>query len=339
MKKKLIKSVSFLTISVFLSIQTLFSSYVDVNAQEYLTKALCKNDVEEALAAIKNGANPLAIDMTGETALHTYLIQQSSKRDTIETIRMIDQITDVIKVKERFKDREAIFGRIGLFLGQKPHVESEESFSLDTEDKNGITPLGLSIILGYNRIAHIFQDKGADINYKSHTNGNTIMHHIAAWKTCISNYNDLLKSSHLAASTVKKPIPVTTATKPKYNFVIPKKAATAAASAALIEKLEEEIALLRALEMKSDINSRNNELKTPLMIAVINKNYSIINELLWFFPEPIKPANGKIGLSLRLPSRDLKLRDTFNKSALDYAREIPDFNQDILTLLKIGTEG
>lgn len=83
--------------------------------------------------------------------------------------------------------------------------------------------------------------------------------------------------------------------------------------------------------MGADINARNAEQKTPIMCAVIAKNYPIINQLLWHVPERKDPQP-----SLNLLARDLKLRDTFNKTALDYAQEIEDFDSRTLELLKAG---
>ncbi len=333
MNTRKISIVIFFFMSLMISSKEALCSNVDARAQDHLIAALAKNNAAQAIEALKAGANPLALDDSGETPLHNYLLQHSDEKDTQETILMVDRITDFIAEQTKAATREAVFGRIGVFLGQKPKATAE-IVSLDIEDQNGLTPLFLALILGYNRIAQILQEKGAEINYKNHL-GNSFLNIIAK-----NELSPILMLAEKMKKLAIKPVVdlkqlalLSAKQKPKPNFVIPKKPVTTTAA----QTSQEEVACIRALSMGAEINARGAQQRTPIIDAVIAKNYPIITQLLWHAPEPVKLERGRYGMSLRLFTRNLTLRDTFNKSALDYAKSIADFDQSILHLLESGT--
>lgn len=310
-----------LFIALTLNTQTVFSS-CSQQAQANLIESLRHNNLSQSIESLKAGADLFAMNQEGITPLHEYLFMHSTEKDTVETISMIDKLTDCAAEHYKIKMRETIIDRVkNLLPGKKEALIKPEIFSLDAEDAYGQTLLYVALILGYKRIPDLLQEKGAHINYKNHE-GNTLLHLIALNKQLHEAYKALPSpTTHLKTAAVIAHNPAS-----KRNFIIPKKPIKP-----VIEQSEEETALLKALSMGADINARNAEQKTPIMSAVIAKNYPIINQLLWHVPER-KDAQP----SLNLLARDLKLRDTFNKTALDYAKEIEGFDGRTLELLKAG---
>ena len=310
-----------LLITLILNTQIMFSS-CSQQAQDHLIESLHQNNLMQSIESLKAGADLFAVNQNGITPLHEYLFMHSDQKDTVETIGTIDKLTDFAAEQDKIQTRKTITERIANLLpGKKEAIINPEKFSLDREDAYGHTLLYLALELGYKRIPSLLQEKGAAINYKNHE-GNTLLHVLAFNKSLPEAYKALSKTTlqQKAAAVAAHHNPV------KRNFVIPKKPVKQ-----VIEQSEEENALLKALAMGADINARNAEQKTPIMCAVIAKNYPIINQLLWHVPERKDPKP-----SLNLLARDLKLRDTFNKTALDYAQETEGFDSKTLALLKAG---
>lgn len=177
-----------LSISFFTFMKS--SESVSTDAQMLLYAGLNGHDISLIKEALLDGANPLAFDKKrGQTALHYFLEQSSTLyKDNKNITNIIDTILDHLHEQHRKNQRSNFKERILKFLRYRSRVNPPESFSVDVENIEGITPLAVALIYGYKTISILLQEKGlSNINYQN-KEGNTALHYMA--QKCATSKNE-----------------------------------------------------------------------------------------------------------------------------------------------------